>query len=57
VVGRVEYIANKAQYILNPINSRIVSMNIDAASVTQEVKHNMNSHYFRVEITGWDAKS
>lgn len=53
IVGRIDYISSKAQYIMNPINSRIAVLNVKPESVDKEMIKKLESHYFRAEYIGW----
>lgn len=35
IIGRIDFLAGKRQYVINPINSRIVGMNVENDSVTK----------------------
>jgi exoribonuclease R len=57
VVGKVELLQGKKQYILTPINSRIAALNILPSSLTPKIHLKMATHYFLAEYVGWSMKS
>lgn len=57
VVGKVELLGGKNIYILSPINNRIAAMNVQADSVSKNMKKKLQTHYFFAEYAGWPSNS
>lgn len=54
IVGKLEYYQSKDLYVLNPINLRISSFNVQKETVKKQYRECFNTHYFIGEFLEWD---